>query len=276
MSDILQRILARKREEVAERAATRTLAMLRAECAQLPATRGFAHALHARADRGRPAVIAEIKRASPSQGVIRPDFDPPSIAASYEHHGAACLSVLTDADFFQGHERDLQAARAACALPVLRKDFIIAPWQVWETRALGADALLLIVAALDDDSLAALCDEAFRAGLDVLVEVHDGDELERALRLPAAHGRTPLLGVNNRDLRTFRVALDTSLALRPRLPAGRLMVAESGLSQPGDVARLQAAGIHAFLVGEAFMRAPDPGLALAALFFGTAVADGQA
>jgi indole-3-glycerol phosphate synthase len=276
MSDILQRILTRKREEIAERAAARTLEMLRAACAQLPATRGVAQALHARADRGRPAVIAEVKKASPSQGVIRPGFDPPAIATSYQRHGAACLSVLTDADFFQGHERYLQAARAACALPVLRKDFIVAPWQVWETRALGADALLLIVAALDDAALAGLCDEAFRAGLDVLVEVHDADELARALRLPAVHGRAPLIGVNNRDLRTFRVALDTSLALKARMPADRLLVAESGIAVPADVARLQAAGIHAFLVGEACMRAADPGAALAALFSTPAAAGGPA
>ncbi len=276
MSDILQRILTRKHEEVAVRSAARSLEMLRVECANMPATRGFALALHARADRGQPAVIAEIKQASPSQGVIRPDFDPPAIAASYARHGAACLSVLTDADFFHGHERYLQAARAACALPVLRKEFIVAPWQVWETRALGADALLLIVAALDDASLAGLCDEAFRAGLDVLVEVHDAAELERALRLPAAHGRVPLIGVNNRDLRTFEVALDTSLALRRRLPGERLLVAESGIRTAADVARLQAAGIHAFLVGEAFMRAPDPGVALTALFSPSVATGGPA
>ncbi|MCD9031694.1 indole-3-glycerol phosphate synthase TrpC [Luteimonas sp. Y-2-2-4F] len=266
MSDILQRILERKRAELSERAAATPLAELRARAADAPPARGFARALQAAVAQGRAAVIAEVKKASPSKGVIRADFDPEAIARSYEAGGAACLSVLTDRDFFQGADAYLVAARAACALPALRKDFTIDPYQVHEARALGADCILLIVAALDDARLADLAALAGELGMDVLVEVHDADELARALRLPAAGGRAPLLGVNNRSLRSFEVSLDTTLSLRGRVPAGRLLVTESGIHAREDVARLRAAGVHAFLVGEAFMRADDPGAALRALF----------
>ena len=261
MSDILERILARKAEEVRTRAARLPQAELAARCADLPGTRGFADALAARADAGLPAVIAEVKKASPSKGVIRPDFDPAAIARSYAAGGATCLSVLTDEAFFQGSDADLRQARAACALPVLRKDFVIDPWQVYEARALGADCILLIVAALADARLLELTLLASELDLDVLAEVHDGVELERALDLPVR-----LIGVNNRNLRTFQTALDNTLALRDRVPADRLLVSESGIHTPADVARLRAAGVHAFLVGEAFMRAADPGAELARLF----------
>jgi indole-3-glycerol phosphate synthase len=261
VSDILQTILARKAEEVRERSARVPLAELEARCRDLPDPRGFAAALEAAIDAGRPAVIAEIKKASPSKGVIRPDFDPVQIAASYERGGAACLSVLTDVDFFQGSDDYLQQARAACALPVLRKDFVVDPYQVVEARALGADCILLIVAALDDAQLLGLTLLAAELDLDVLVEVHDRAELERALDLPVR-----LVGINNRDLRSFQVSLDTTLALRDAVPADRLLVTESGILAPDDVARMRRAGVHAFLVGEAFMRAPDPGIELARLF----------
>ncbi|MBX3691115.1 indole-3-glycerol phosphate synthase TrpC [Dokdonella sp.] len=261
-TDILSRILARKAEEVAARQARQPLAELIARCRDLPDTRGFAAAIEAAIESGRAAVIAEIKRASPSKGVIRADFDPAAIAASYARAGATCLSVLTDADFFQGHEDCLVQARGACALPVLRKDFTIDPYQVYEARLIGADAILLIVAALDDAALLELALLAAELDLDVLVEAHDGDELERALALPV-----PLIGVNNRDLRTFEVSLDTSIGLRARVDDGRVFVTESGITTAGDVARLRAAGIDAFLVGETFMRAADPGAALAGLFF---------
>ena len=263
MTDILQRILARKVEEVAERSATLPLAELSARIADLPDTRGFAAAVEAKLDAGLPAVIAEVKKASPSQGVIRADFNPAAIARSYEAGGAACLSVLTDRDFFQGDEAYLQQARAACALPLLRKDFIIDPYQVVEARAIGADCILLIVAALDDGALLELSLLAAELDLDVLCEVHDADELERALALPV-----PLIGVNNRNLRTFETSLDTSLQLHARMDGARVLVAESGIHTPADVARLRGAGIHAFLVGEAFMRADDPGSELKRLFAG--------
>jgi len=263
-NDILARILARKREEVAERSARTPAAELRARIAGLPPPRGFAAALQARVAAGQAAVIAEVKKASPSRGVIRPDFDPAAIAASYQAGGAACLSVLTDRDFFQGSERHLADARAACALPVLRKDFTVDPWQVLEARALGADCILLIVAALGDGELAELEGLAAELGLDVLVESHDGEELDRALRLA-----TPLIGINNRDLRSFHTDLATSLALRGRVPPERLLVTESGIHTRADVGSMRAAGVHAFLVGEAFMRAPDPGAALAELFAGS-------
>jgi indole-3-glycerol phosphate synthase len=265
--DVLQRILARKREELAARAARVPLRELRARAGEAPPTRGFAAAVQAAVAAGRPAVIAEVKKASPSRGVIRADFDPAAIARSYAAAGATCLSVLTDADFFQGDDAHLRQARAACALPVLRKDFTIDAYQLAEARALGADCILLIVAALDDAALADLCAQALDSGLDVLVEAHDAAELERALRLPATGGRLPLLGVNNRDLRSFEVSLDTTLALREAVPAGRILVTESGIAAPVDVARMRAAGVHAFLVGEAFMREPDPGAALRRLFF---------
>jgi indole-3-glycerol phosphate synthase len=261
MSDILQAILARKAEEVRERSSRLPLAELRARCADLPAPRGFADALRRTIGAGAPAVIAEVKKASPSKGVIRPDFHPSEIARSYEFGGACCLSVLTDVDFFQGNDAYLQQARAACRLPVLRKDFTVDAWQVYESRWLGADCILLIVSALGDAALAELSNLAMSLDMDVLVEVHDLDELERALPLGA-----PLIGVNNRNLRTFEVSLDTTLALKPMVPADRILVAESGIHTTADVARLRSEGVHAFLVGEAFMRAPDPGVELARLF----------
>lgn len=261
MSDILQTILRRKAEEVAGRSARVSLRELSARCEGAPAPRGFAAALQAKVDAGLPAVIAEVKKASPSKGVIRPDFRPGEIAASYERGGAACLSVLTDVDFFQGADAYLQEARAACTLPVLRKDFIVDAYQVYEARVLGADCVLLIVAALGDAALAELSNLAMELGMDVLVEVHDIDELERALQVGA-----PLVGINNRSLRTFEVSLDTTLALKPAVPADRLLVTESGIATRDDVARMRAAGVHAFLVGESFMRAPDPGAELARLF----------
>jgi indole-3-glycerol phosphate synthase len=261
MSDILQRILATKHEEVAERSTRLPMAELRARCANLAPTRGFLRALTVRAADRRHAVIAEVKKASPSQGVIRPDFDPEAIARSYEAAGAACLSVLTDEQYFQGADRYLQQARQACSLPVLRKDFVVDPWQVYESRLLGADCILLIAAALDDAQLRDLLALAESLGLDALIEVHDEAELERAL---ATTG--PLIGINNRDLRSFTVSIDTTLRLRELVPEGRLLVTESGIRTPDDVARLRAAGVHAFLVGESFMRAPDPGAELARLF----------
>ena len=259
--DVLQQILAKKSEEVIAAELARPFAEVEAAArAQAPA-RDFLGALRAKIADGRPAVIAEIKKASPSKGVLREDFDPPSIAASYERAGAACLSVLTDRTFFQGAPEYLVAARAACGLPVLRKEFIIDEYQVAESRALGADAILLIVAALDDARLAALEAAAERWGMDVLVEVHDGVELERALKL-----KTPLIGINNRNLKSFSVSLHTTLALKPRVPPGRLVVTESGILAQRDVAQMRRHDVNAFLVGEAFMRAPDPGAALRALF----------
>jgi len=261
MTDILDRILARKVEEIAARHATVPLDDLVARVGDLPDTRGFAAAMEAKIAEGSPAVIAEVKKASPSKGVIRADFHPAEIARSYEAGGAACLSVLTDADFFQGSEAYLQQARAACSLPVLRKDFIIDPYQVYEARVIGADCILLIVAALDDERLMDLSLLAAELDLDVLAEVHDEDELLRALALPV-----PLVGVNNRNLRTFETSLETSLRLRPLVEPGRIFVTESGIHAREDVARLRDADIDAFLVGEAFMRAPDPGSALRDLF----------
>ena len=262
MSDILDRILARKVEEIAERSARVPMAELIARVADLPDTRGFAAAIEAKIEAGLSAVIAEIKQASPSKGVIRADFDPAAIAQAYAEGGATCLSVLTDADFFRGHEDYLRQARAACTLPVLRKDFTIDAYQVYEARAIGADCILLIVAALDDSRLLELSLLAAELDLDVLVEVHDEDELGRALEIPA-----PLIGINNRNLRSFEVSLDTSIKLRERVPADRLLVSESGITTGTDISRLRAAGIHAFLVGETFMRAADPGKALKQLFF---------
>ncbi len=261
MSDILQTILARKVEEVRERSAGLPLRELSARCEGLPDTRGFAAAIERSVAAGHAAVIAEVKKASPSKGVIRPDFDPAAIAASYARGGATCLSVLTDVDFFQGSDAYLQQARAACDLPVLRKDFLVDTWQVYESRLLGADCVLLIVAALGDAALAELSNLAMQLGMDVLVEVHDIDELERALQVGV-----PLLGINNRSLRTFEVSLDTTLDLREAVPADRRLVTESGIHTPADVARMRSHGVQAFLVGEAFMRAPDPGAELARLF----------
>ncbi|MBB3295443.1 indole-3-glycerol phosphate synthase [Mitsuaria sp. BK045] len=262
MSDILDRINAVKRDEVAAAQARVPLAALRAEAeSRAELTRGFARALRDKIAAGRSGVIAEVKKASPSKGVLRADFRPADIARSYERHGAACLSVLTDAPHFQGSVEYLRQARAACALPVLRKDFMVDPYQVYEARAMGADCILLIVASLADGQMAELEDCALGLGLDVLVEVHDGAELERALRL-----KTPLVGINNRNLKTFEVTLDTTLGLLAQVPADRLLVTESGILGPDDVQRMRDAQVHAFLVGEAFMRAPDPGAALSALF----------
>ncbi len=260
MSDILRRIAAAKRDEVAAGKARRDLAALRRDAEARGGPRGFAAALRARIDAGAAAVIAEVKKASPSRGVLREPFRPAEIAASYARHGAAALSVLTDAPFFQGEAAFLEEARAACPLPVLRKDFMIDPWQLHEARAMGADCILLIVALLDDAQLADFEATAQALAMDVLVEVHDESELDRALRLA-----TPLVGINNRDLRSFAVSLETTLRLLPRVPAGRLVVTESGIATAADVARLRGQGVHAFLVGEAFMRAADPGAALAQL-----------
>ena len=260
--DILARIVVTKHEEVAAARAAKPLAAVRAEAEALAADlRGFEAALRAKVAAGRPAVIAEIKKASPSKGVIRADFRPAEIAASYARHGAACLSVLTDLQYFQGCTEYLQQARAACALPVLRKDFMVDEYQVFEARAMGADCILLIAACLDDVQMADLEAVALAHGMSVLVEVHDRAELHRALKL-----KTPLLGINNRDLRSFSVTLDTTLGLLDEVPADRLLVTESGILAADDVARMRAADVHAFLVGEAFMRADDPGAALAALF----------
>lgn len=266
-ADILQRIVDRKHEEIAERSARVSLAELRERAAAASPVRGFIAALDAKRAAGLPGVISEVKKASPSKGVIRADFDPAAIARSYEAAGAACLSVLTDVDFFQGADAYLQQARDACALPVLRKDFTVDAYQVVEARALGADCILLIVSALDDDQLLSLYREAMALGLDVLVEVHDGDELQRALRLPAIDGREALIGVNNRNLRTFEVSLDTTLVLKDAMSAGRPLVTESGIATRDDVQRMRDAGIDLFLVGESFMRDPDPGAALQRLFF---------
>jgi indole-3-glycerol phosphate synthase len=258
--DILDRIVAVKRDEVAAGRARADLAAMRRRAEAQPAPRDFVAALRARIDAGNAAVIAEIKKASPSKGVLRADFRPAEIAASYARHGAAALSVLTDAPFFQGAPEYLTAARAATALPALRKDFIVDAWQVYESRALGADAILLIAAALGDGEMREFEALALSLGMAVLVEVHDESELDRALAL-----RTPLVGINNRNLRTFEVTLETTLALLPRIPADRLVVTESGILASADVRRMRAAGVGAFLVGEAFMRAEDPGLALAGL-----------
>ncbi|MEN1972233.1 indole-3-glycerol phosphate synthase TrpC [Luteimonas sp. MJ204] len=264
--DVLARILARKLEEVAERKLQVSRAEIFMRLADAPPVRGFAAALEAKIAAGHAAVIAEVKKASPSKGVIREDFDPAAIARSYEAGGAACLSVLTDVDFFQGADDYLRQAREACALPVLRKDFIVDGYQVDEARVLGADCVLLILAGLDDARLHDLCVQALELGMDVLAEVHDANEFERALRLPVVDGRVPLLGVNNRDLRSFEVSLDTTLALKAQAPPGRRLVTESGVMTADDVALLRGAGIDAFLVGEAFMRAPDPGAALRGMF----------
>ncbi len=261
MSDILNQIVAVKRGEIAAGRARRSLASWREEAEARRDARGFEASMRARLAAGQAAVIAEVKKASPSKGVLRERFVPAEIADSYARHGAACLSVLTDERFFQGSAAFLQQARAACPLPVLRKDFMVDAYQVFEARAIGADAVLLIAACLDDALMVDLEATAQALGMDVLVEVHDGEELDRALKL-----KTPLLGVNNRNLRTFEVTLDTTLGLLPRVPQGKLLVTESGILGRADVLRMRAASVNAFLVGEAFMRADDPGAALAALF----------
>jgi indole-3-glycerol phosphate synthase len=260
--DILKKICHRKVEEVYARSERVPLGEIKARVADAPPVRGFAAALESRLAKGDPAVIAEIKRASPSKGVLREDFRPAEIAAGYERGGAACLSVLTDQDFFQGSDAYLQEARAACLLPVIRKDFIIDPYQVYEARAIGADCILLIVACLEDGALRELSGLARDLGMDALMEVHDAAELARALEIPG-----PLVGVNNRNLRTFEVSLETTLGLLGSVPEDRLLVTESGILRPEDVTLLRDRGVHAFLVGEAFMRAADPGAELARLFF---------
>jgi len=261
MSDILQRILATKREEVATARRACSLAQLESRARAAAPPRDFVGALRAKRDAGQPAVIAEIKRASPSKGLLRANFDPAAIARAYQAAGAACLSVLTDAQYFQGAPEHLDVARRACALPVLRKDFVIEPFQVFESRALGADCILLIAAALEQRSMLELETLAQAQGMAVLVEVHDADELGRALEL-----KTLLLGVNNRNLRSFETRLETTLDLLPQIPPDRIIVTESGIAAPRDVKRMRAHGVSAFLVGEAFMRAPDPGRALRDLF----------
>jgi indole-3-glycerol phosphate synthase len=261
MSDILNKIVAVKHEEIAAAKKKKSLEAVREDAFSRVLTRDFEGALRAKIAAGRAAVIAEVKKASPSKGVLRADFIPADIAQSYAEHGAACLSVLTDRQFFQGEPDFLKQARASCDLPVLRKDFMVDAYQVYESRAMGADCILLIAACLSDAQMAEL--EAIARGMDmaVLVEVHDAQELQRALKL-----KTKLVGINNRDLRTFEVNLDTTLGMLKDVPADRLLVTESGILQRADVQRMRAAGVHAFLVGEAFMRADDPGAALAALF----------
>ena len=261
MADILDKIVAVKREEVAAASVKKPLALVRADAESRVLTRDFVGAMRAKITAGQAAVIAEIKKASPSKGVLRADFIPADIAQTYAEHGASCLSVLTDKQFFQGQVDYLKQARASCPLPVLRKDFMVDAYQIYESRACGADAILLIAACLDDAQMKDF--EAIALGLDmaVLVEVHDATELERALKL-----KTPLVGINNRNLKTFEVSLDTTLTLKREVPADRLLVCESGIHTRDDVLRMAAAGVNAFLVGEAFMRAADPGEALAALF----------
>jgi indole-3-glycerol phosphate synthase len=261
MSDILNKIVSVKRDELAQALERRSLSAVRADAESRVLTRDFEAALRGSIARGRSAVIAEVKKASPSKGVLRADFEPADIAQSYAEHGASCLSVLTDRQFFQGSVDFLKQARASCQLPVLRKDFLIDPYQVYESRAMGADAILLIAACLDDAQMRDM--EAIARGLymSVLVEVHDAAELERALAL-----KTGLIGVNNRNLRTFEVSLDTTLSLMGSVPQDRLLITESGILAREDVLRMTSSGVHAFLVGEAFMRAPDPGAAMATLF----------
>ena len=259
--DILKKIIARKLEEIAERKQQCALTEMRVRAQVADACRGFVLAIQNKIDAGKPGVIAEIKKASPSKGVIREQFIPADIATSYEKGGAACLSVLTDRDFFQGSEDYLQQARSACSLPVIRKDFIIDPYQVYEARAIGADCILLIVAVLNDTQLVDLSALATELGMDVLVEVHDAEELERALKL-----NLPLIGINNRNLRTFEVSLNTTLDLLKQIPGDRIVVTESAIHSQEDVVLMRDHGVNAFLVGEAFMRAEDPGAELARLF----------
>ena len=261
MSDILQRILAVKTGEIAAAKAARPPAMMRADAEAAARPRDFVASLRVKVGAGGPAVIAEIKKASPSKGVLRANFDPAACAASYARHGAACLSVLTDTRFFQGSAEDLEQARVAGNLPVLRKDFVLEPYQVYEARAMGADCILLIAAALETAAMLELEAVARAVGMAVLVEVHDSAELERALEL-----KTPLIGINNRNLRTFETRLEVTLDLLPRIPEGRMVITESGIREPGDVRLMRERGVNCFLVGEAFMRAADPGVELARLF----------
>lgn len=261
MSDILRRILATKRAELEAARSSVPLAQMERRARAQAAPRDFAGALRARVAAGRPAVIAEIKCASPSKGLLREPFEPAAIARSYAAAGAACLSVLTDREYFRGAPEHLIEARAACDLPVLRKDFVVEPYQVYEARAMGADCILLIAAALAAGDMRGLERIAGELGMAALVEVHDAAELDAALTLA-----TPLVGINNRDLRTFETRLETTLDLLPRVPADRLVITESGILTPADATRMRAAGVGAFLVGEAFMRAPEPGKALASLF----------
>ena len=261
MSDILKKILAVKVQEVSAAQAIKPLAAVRAEAWQAAPVRDFTAAIRNKIAAGQPAVIAEIKKASPSKGVLRADFRPAEIAASYAKHGAACLSVLTDEQFFQGSAGYLQQARAACSIPVLRKDFMVDAYQVYQARAMGADAILLIAAALSPAQMREFEAVAHSLGMSVLVEVHDAEELEDALQL-----QTPLIGINNRNLRTFEVSLQTTLGLLPRIPQDRIVVTESGILKPEDVSLMRQHQVHGFLVGEAFMRAADPGAELARLF----------
>lgn len=262
VSDILKKIIATKRNEIAAALVLKPLAVVETEAAAQALPRDFIGAIRNKICCGQPAIIAEIKKASPSKGVIRADFKPAEIALGYEQHGAACLSVLTDREYFQGCPEYLHAARVACTLPVLRKDFMVDAYQVAEARAMGADAILLIAAALSLDEMQALEAHADAYGMAVLVEVHNGEELDAALQL-----KTPLLGINNRNLRTFEVTLDTTLGLLARIPDNKIVVTESGILKPEDVALMRSKQVHSFLVGEAFMRAPEPGRELARLFF---------
>ena len=261
MADILQRIVETKRGEIRAARAAVPLAQMQRRARKAPPVRDFVGALRGKIAAGRPAVIAEAKRASPSKGLLRENFDPVAIARSYERGGAACLSVLTDREYFQGAPEHLAAARGACALPVLRKDFVVDPYQVFESRAMGADCILLIAAVLDLAAMRELENTAFALGMAVLVEVHDEAELEQALQLG-----TPLVGINNRDLRSFETRLEATLELMPRVPAPRIVVTESGVTEKQSVVRLWDAGVRAFLVGEAFMRAENPGEELKRLF----------
>jgi indole-3-glycerol phosphate synthase len=261
MSDILNKIIEVKRLEVTRAVEKKPYATIRAEAVAMPQTRDFVGAIHGKISAGKSAVIAEIKKASPSKGVIRENFDPAAIARSYERHGAACLSVLTDTQFFKGSKNDLIEARDACKLPVLRKDFMIDPYQICRARTIGADCILLIVAALDLPRMLELEAVAHELGMAVLVESHDAAELELALQL-----KTPLIGINNRNLRTFETRLETTLELLPQIPQDRIVITESGILKPEDVERMRKSSVNAFLVGEAFMRAEDPGVELARLF----------
>ena len=259
--DILEKILRRKREEIAERSNTVSIEELKMQAAKAAPVRGFIASIEQRIVDNKAAVIAEIKKASPSKGVLRENFDPAAIASSYDKHGAACISVLTDKDFFQGGEDYLQQARAACSIPVIRKDFIIDPYQVYEARAINADCILLIVAALNDAALQELLDLAHALGMDVLMEVHDEEELQRALKTGAR-----LIGINNRNLRTFDTSLSTTIDMLDKIPEDRIVVTESGIHTPDDVKLMRDNNVHTFLVGEAFMKADEPGSKLAELF----------